>query len=99
MFYFSAPLRDMSIQEWLERKQCNEDVIALFEAMYCQTVAATPKQMGLFESAREENAWQYGSGNYRWVSLNHPLIDQRVISPCSIRKLSSRQVMRITKLN
>ena len=55
----------MSIQEWLERKECDEDVIAVFEAMYCQTVAAKPKQMGLFESAREENAWQYGSGNYR----------------------------------
>ena len=55
----------MTIQEWLESNECNEDVIAVFEAMYCQTVAATPKQMGLLESAREENAWQYGSGNYR----------------------------------
>ena len=64
-FYYRAPLRDMSIQEWLERKECDEDVIAVFEAMYCQTIAAAPKQMGLFESAREENAWQYGSGNYR----------------------------------
>ena len=65
----------MSIQEWLERKECNKDVIAVFEAMYCQTVAAMPKQMGLFESAREENAWQYGSGNYRSVSLNNSFID------------------------
>ena len=64
-FYYRAPLRDMSIQEWLERKECNEDVIAVFEAMYCQTIAATPKRMGLCEAAREENAWQYGSGNYR----------------------------------
>lgn len=55
----------MSILEWLETKQCNEDVIAVFEAMYCQTVAASPRHMGLLESAREENAWQYGSGNYR----------------------------------
>ena len=73
----------MTIQEWLESKECNEDVIAVFEAMYCQTVAATPKQMGLLESAREENAWQYGSGNYRWVSLNGPFVDQHVISPCN----------------
>lgn len=81
----------MTIQEWLESNECNEDVIAVFEAMYCQTVAATPKQMGLFESAREENAWQYGSGNYRWVSLNDPFVDQHVASPwnCQLEDIPS----------
>ena len=59
------PHKDMTILEWLERRQCNEDVIAIFEAMYCQTVAATPSQMGVLESSREENAWEYGDGNYR----------------------------------
>jgi len=55
----------MTILEWLKRKQCNEDVIAVFETMYCQTVAATPSQMGFLESAREENTWEYGDGNFR----------------------------------
>jgi len=77
-----APLRDMSIQEWLERKECDEDVIAVFEAMYCQTIAATPKQMGLFESAREENAWQYGSGNYR-LAESYSLLVEHLLNKCA----------------
>ena len=59
------PQGDMTILEWLERRQCSEDVIAIFEAMYCQTVAATPSQMGVLESSREENDWEYGDGNFR----------------------------------
>ena len=61
--------RDMSILEWLKRRECDEGVIGVFEAIYCQTVAAAPSQMGLLESSREENAWDYGSGNYRLVRL------------------------------
>ena len=60
---------DMSILEWLKRRECGEGVIGVFEAIYCQTVAAAPSQMGLLESSREENAWDYGSGNYRLVRL------------------------------
>lgn len=60
---------DMSILEWLKRRECDEGVIGVFEAIYCQTVAAAPSQMGLLESSREENAWDYGSGNYRLVRL------------------------------
>ena len=55
----------MSIQEWLEKQQCSKDVIAVFDALYCQTVAAAPRQMGVFEAAREENVWTYGDGNFR----------------------------------
>ena len=62
--------RDTSIQQWLERYKCNDDVMAVFDSMYCQTVAAAPSQMGLYECAREENAWTYGDGNFRSVSFN-----------------------------
>ena len=62
--------RDMSIQQWLKRQKCNDDVMAVFDSMYCQTVAAAPSQMGLYECAREENAWTYGDGNFRSVSFN-----------------------------
>ena len=62
--------REMSIQQWLERQKCNDDVMAVFDSMYCQTVAAAPSQMGLYECAREENAWTYGDGNFRSVSFN-----------------------------
>ena len=58
----------MSILEWLKSQHCNEDVIAVFETMYCQTEAATLSQMGVLESVREENAWKYGDGNFRSVS-------------------------------
>ena len=59
------PQGDMTILEWLERRQCNEDVIAIFEALYCQTEAAAPSQMGVLEFSREENTCEYGEGNYR----------------------------------
>ena len=59
------PHGDMTILEWLKGRQCNEDVIAIFEALYCQTEAATPSQMGVLEFAREENDCGYDDGNYR----------------------------------
>ena len=62
----------MSIQQWLKRQKCNDDVTAVFDSMYCQTVAATPSQMGLYECAREENAWTYGDGNFRSVLTFNP---------------------------
>ena len=62
----------MSIQQWLERQKCNDDVMVVFDSMYCQTVAAAPSQMGLYECAREENAWTYGDGNFRSVLTFNP---------------------------
>ena len=64
--------REMSIQQWLKRQKCNDDVMAVFDSMYCQTVAAAPSQMGLYECAREENAWTYGDGNFRSVLTFNP---------------------------
>ena len=46
--------------------------MAVFDSMYCQTVAAAPSQMGLYECAREENAWTYGDGNFRSVLTFNP---------------------------
>ncbi|KAL9952453.1 hypothetical protein ACROYT_G039712 [Oculina patagonica] len=91
----NTPLRDMSIQEWLERKQCNEDVIAVFKAMYCQTVAATPRHMGLFESAREENAWQYGDGNYRLAESYSQLVEHLLNKCANVDKRLCWQVKEI----
>lgn len=67
---------DISILEWLKRRECDDGVIGVFEAIYCQSVAAAPSQMGLVESSREENAWDYGSGNYRLVGLKFEYILQ-----------------------
>ena len=55
----------MTILDWMEKKQYSRDVIAVLDAMYCQTAGAKPTQMGVMESSREENAWEYGEGNHR----------------------------------
>lgn len=60
-----TPQADLTILEWLRQKQYNEDVIAILDAAYCQTAGAKLSQMGVRESSREENAWEYGSGNFR----------------------------------
>ena len=82
-----APGSDMTVLEWLKTRQCNEDVIAVFEAMYCQTVAATPSQMGVLEASREENVWKYGDGNYRQV---RPKCRCLVVSVSNIIKSGGR---------
>lgn len=56
---------DLTILEWLRQKQYNEDVIAVLDAAYCQTAGARLSQMSVWESSREENAWEYGNGNFR----------------------------------
>ena len=60
-----TPQADLTILEWLRQNQYNEDVIAILDAAYCQTAGARLSQMGVWESSREENAWEYGSGNFR----------------------------------
>lgn len=55
----------MTILEWMEKKQYLRDLIAVLDAMYCQTAGAKPTQMGVMESSREENVWEYGEGNHR----------------------------------
>ena len=60
-----TPQADLTILEWLRQNQYNEDVIAILDSAYCQTAGARLSQMGVWESSREENAWEYGSGNFR----------------------------------
>ena len=60
-----AEKRDMSALEWLKGRECDEDAIDVFDTIHCQDYACAPSQMGMRESCREENVWDYGSGDYR----------------------------------
>ena len=60
-----AEKRDMSALEWLKGRECDEDAIDVFDTIHCQDYACAPSQMGMRESCREENAWDYGCGDYR----------------------------------
>lgn len=88
--------KDMSIQQWLERQNCNDDVMAVFDSMYCQTVAAAPRQMGLYECAREENAWTYGDGNFR-LAGSYSLLVEHFLKKCS--EVEKRLCWQVTEVN
>ena len=55
----------MSLLEFLKKKGCTEDTVAVVDAKYAQNIGGSLDQLGVYESSREELEWDYGCTNLR----------------------------------
>ena len=66
-FYCFSHSEDACVYDWLVEQGYSSQVIDIIDAHEGQSCAASLKMLGVFESSREEDNWNYGSENFRFV--------------------------------